>query len=71
MKWLSSVTIAVLAVFANGPPRRVTAQVRYTTLCRVGTLDCVKLLQDSQALLVKEFGRVTGIVTRHDVLEFL
>jgi len=37
----------------------------------VDTKSCVVLLRDSQALLIEEFGRVTGIVTRHDVLEFL
>jgi hypothetical protein len=39
MKWLSSVTIAVLAVFANGQPRRVTAEDSSTPPCRAGTLD--------------------------------
>lgn len=29
------------------------------------------LLKDSPAVLVEEFGRVVGIVTRHDVLEFI
>ncbi|MDP4200780.1 MAG: cysteine synthase [Bacteroidota bacterium] len=37
----------------------------------VDTKSCVALLKDSPALLIEEFGRVTGIVTRHDVLEYL
>ncbi len=37
----------------------------------VDTKSCVAMLKDSSALLVEEFGRVTGIVTRHDVLEYL
>jgi cystathionine beta-synthase len=31
----------------------------------------VAMLKDSPAVLIEEFGRITGIVTRHDVLEFL
>jgi cystathionine beta-synthase len=31
----------------------------------------VSLLKDSPAVLVEEFGRIVGIVTRHDVLEYL
>ena len=37
----------------------------------VDTKSCVTLLKSSPAILIEEFGRVTGIVTRHDVLEFL
>jgi hypothetical protein len=39
MKLLLPVAIAFLAVFAIGPPRRVTAQVCTTTPCRAGTHD--------------------------------
>jgi hypothetical protein len=38
MKWFLSLTIAILAVFANGPPRRVTTQGNPTT-CRARMLD--------------------------------
>jgi predicted transcriptional regulator len=31
----------------------------------------LSLLKESPAVLVEEFGRVVGIVTRHDVLEFI
>ncbi|MEI8135544.1 MAG: cysteine synthase [bacterium] len=31
----------------------------------------VTMLKDSPAILIEEFGRIVGIVTRHDVLEFL
>jgi cystathionine beta-synthase len=37
----------------------------------VDTKSCVALLKHAPALLIEEFGRVTGIVTRHDVLEYL
>jgi cystathionine beta-synthase len=37
----------------------------------VDTKSCVALLKNSPAVLIEEFGRVTGIVTRHDVLEYL
>jgi cystathionine beta-synthase len=37
----------------------------------VDTKSCVALLKNSQAILIEEFGRVTGIITRHDVLEFI
>jgi cystathionine beta-synthase len=36
-----------------------------------GIKSCVALLKNSPAVLIEEFGRVTGIVTRHDVLEYL
>jgi hypothetical protein len=39
MKWILPVTIAILAVLANGPPRRATAQSSSTPPCRAGTLD--------------------------------
>jgi cystathionine beta-synthase len=35
----------------------------------VGVESAVKYLKDSPALLVEEFGRITGIVTRYDVLD--
>jgi cystathionine beta-synthase len=35
------------------------------------TKSTVALLKNSPAVLIEEFGRVTAIVTRHDVLEFL
>ena len=31
----------------------------------------VAILKDAPAVLIEEFGRIVGIVTRHDVLEFL
>ena len=31
----------------------------------------VTILKDAPAVLIEEFGRIVGIVTRHDVLEFL
>lgn len=31
----------------------------------------LSLLKNSSAIVIEEFGRVTGIVTRHDVLEFI
>jgi cystathionine beta-synthase len=37
----------------------------------VDTKSAVNLLKSSPALLIEEFGRVKGIVTRHDVLEFI
>jgi cystathionine beta-synthase len=37
----------------------------------IDTKSCVALLRSSPAILIEEFGRVVGIVTRHDVLEFL
>lgn len=37
----------------------------------IDTKSCVALLRNSPAILIEEFGRVVGIVTRHDVLEFL
>ncbi len=36
-----------------------------------GTKSVVALLKHSPAVLIEEFGRVKGIVTRHDVLEYL
>jgi cystathionine beta-synthase len=33
--------------------------------------EALQLLKESPAVLVEEFGKVTGIVTRHDVLEFV
>jgi cystathionine beta-synthase len=35
------------------------------------TKSVVSQLKESPAVLIEEFGRVTGIVTRHDVLEYL
>ncbi|SRR5579883_810435 len=35
------------------------------------TKTAVSLLRDSPAILVEEFGKVTAIVTRHDVLEYI
>jgi cystathionine beta-synthase len=35
------------------------------------TKSVVTLLKNSPAVLIEEFGRVNGIVTRHDVLEFI
>ena len=34
-----------------------------------GALEVMKLLQRSPAVLVEEYGRITGIITRHDVLD--
>ena len=31
--------------------------------------DVTKKLQTSPAVLVEEYGRITGIITRHDVLD--
>src|ERR1035437_1459373 len=36
-----------------------------------GAKNVVALLKHSPAVLIEEFGRVKGIVTRHDVLEYL
>jgi cystathionine beta-synthase len=37
----------------------------------IDTMSALSLLKSSPALLIEEFGRVTAIVTRHDVLEFI
>jgi len=34
-----------------------------------GAHEVMKLLQRSPAVLVEEYGRITGIITRHDVLD--
>jgi predicted transcriptional regulator len=31
--------------------------------------EVVRKLQESPAVLVEEYGRITGIITRHDVLD--
>jgi predicted transcriptional regulator len=34
-----------------------------------GSAEVIRQLQTSQAVLVEEYGRITGIITRHDVLD--
>jgi cystathionine beta-synthase len=53
----------------NGPVSKLMEPGFPTVEEDATSVDIVKLLQSSPAVLVEEYGRITGIITRHDMLD--
>ena len=56
----------------NAPIKEVLSQDCFPIMDADSSLkDVKKELKDYQAILVKEYGRITDIITRYDLIEFL